>query len=127
TTAWFTVWPVNEVPPPRDRIGAPMRLAISTTAWTSPAWRGMTTPIGSIWYIEASVEYSRRENRSNRTSPSTWRRSSCSRSDMAGLYYVDASSPGVYPRPVGGSRPGGAIGPRLQRQASPGRADLRLA
>src|SRR5690242_14360190 len=36
--------------------------------------------------MDASVEYSRREYVSKRTSPSTWRRSSCSRSFMAGLW-----------------------------------------
>ena len=56
TTAWFTVWPVSEVPPPRGSSGAPSLLATSSAACTSSAWRGITTPIGSIWYIEASVE-----------------------------------------------------------------------
>ena len=56
TTARFTVWPVSEVPPPRGSRGAPCRLHTSITACTSSACRGMTTPIGSIWYIEASVE-----------------------------------------------------------------------
>ena len=61
TTARLTVWPVSEVPPPRGRTATFSRFASSSTACTSPAWRGITTPIGSIWYIEASVEYSSRE------------------------------------------------------------------
>ena len=56
TTARFTVWPVSEVPPPRGSRATFARLATSITACTSSAWRGMTTPMGSIWYIEASVE-----------------------------------------------------------------------
>ena len=56
TTAWLTVWPVSEVPPPRGRSGASSWLATSIAACTSSAWRGITTPIGSIWYMEASVE-----------------------------------------------------------------------
>ena len=56
TIARLTVWPVSEVPPPRGSTGVPERLARSRTAWTSPAWRGITTPTGSTWYIEASVE-----------------------------------------------------------------------
>ena len=56
TTARLTVWPVREVPPPRGSTATFPRLAISSTACTSPAWRGTTTPMGSIWYIEASVE-----------------------------------------------------------------------
>src|SRR5499425_2632069 len=46
---------------PRGSTATFSRSASSSTACTSPAWRGMTTPIGSIWYIDASVEYSRRE------------------------------------------------------------------
>ena len=56
TTAWLTVCPVSEVPPPRGRSGASSLFATSIAACTSSAWRGITTPIGSIWYIEASVE-----------------------------------------------------------------------
>ena len=37
-----------EVPPPRDRIETPKRLATSMTACTSALWRGTTTPTGSI-------------------------------------------------------------------------------
>jgi hypothetical protein len=49
------------VPPPRGRTGTLYRFASSSTAWTSSFERGSTTPIGSTWYMEASVEYRRRE------------------------------------------------------------------
>ena len=56
TSAWFTVWPVSDVPPPRGRTATPSLAATSSAAWTSSASRGMTTPTGSTWYMEASVE-----------------------------------------------------------------------
>ena len=56
TTAWLTVCPMRLVPPPRGRTGTLYRLASSSTARTSSFERGSTTPIGSTWYIEASVE-----------------------------------------------------------------------
>ena len=55
TSARFTVWPVSEVPPPRGRSATCRAFATSTAAWTSSLSRGMTTPIGSTWYIDASV------------------------------------------------------------------------
>ena len=49
TMAWPTVWPASEVPPPRASTGTRCLLATSMTAWTSPLWRGTTTPTGSTW------------------------------------------------------------------------------
>jgi len=56
TTAWLTVWPARLVPPPRGSTGTWYWLASSRTAWTSAVVRGRTTPMGSTWYMEASVE-----------------------------------------------------------------------
>ena len=56
TTASLTVWPMRLVPPPRGRTGTLYRFASSSTARTSSFERGSTTPIGSTWYMEASVE-----------------------------------------------------------------------
>jgi hypothetical protein len=56
TSARFTVCPVSEVPPPRERNGTPCFCDSASAARTSSASRGMTTPTGSIWYIDASVE-----------------------------------------------------------------------
>ena len=56
TRAWLTVWPVSDVPPPRGRIATLCLAAISIAARTSSPSRGMTTPTGSIWYMDASVE-----------------------------------------------------------------------
>ncbi len=47
TTATLQHSPASDVPPPRARIGAPYRRAISTVATTSSALRGTTTPIGT--------------------------------------------------------------------------------
>ena len=56
TRARLTVWPVSDVPPPRASTATCSRCATSSAACTSSASRGMTTPMGSTWYIEASVE-----------------------------------------------------------------------
>ena len=56
TIAWLTVWPMRLVPPPRGRTGTLYRLASSSTARTSSFERGRTTPMGSTWYMDASVE-----------------------------------------------------------------------
>ena len=56
TSARFTVWPVSDVPPPRGSSATFCSRATVTAARTSSASRGMTTPIGSTWYMEASVE-----------------------------------------------------------------------
>ena len=48
-TDWPTVWPARLVPPPLGSTDTPWRLAVSTTAITSSALRGSTTPTGSIW------------------------------------------------------------------------------
>ena len=44
-----TVWPARLVPPPLGSTDTPCRWAASTTAITSSAFRGSTTPTGSIW------------------------------------------------------------------------------
>ena len=49
TTASPTACPASEVPPPRGSTGAPASAAVRTASATSPAWRGITTPSGSIW------------------------------------------------------------------------------
>ena len=51
-----TVWPARLVPAPRGRTGTPNSPAVDTTAATSSASRGNTTPIGSIAYMLASRE-----------------------------------------------------------------------
>ena len=56
TSARFTVWPVSDVPPPRGSSATCRARATSTAARTSSASRGMTTPSGSTWYMDASVE-----------------------------------------------------------------------
>ena len=56
TIACPTVWPARLVPAPRGRTGTPNSPAVDTTAATSSASRGNTTPIGSIAYMLASRE-----------------------------------------------------------------------
>ena len=56
TIALPTVWPARLVPAPRGSTGTPYSPAVDTTAATSPASRGKTTPIGSIAYMLASRE-----------------------------------------------------------------------
>ena len=56
TIACPTVWPARLVPAPRGSTGTPKSAAVDTTAATSSASRGKTTPIGSIAYMLASRE-----------------------------------------------------------------------
>ena len=56
TIACPTVWPARLVPAPRGSTGTPNSPAVVTTAATSAASRGKTTPIGSIAYMLASRE-----------------------------------------------------------------------
>ncbi len=56
TIACPTVWPARLVPAPRGSTGTPNSPAVVTTAATSAASRGKTTPIGSIEYMLASRE-----------------------------------------------------------------------
>ena len=48
TSAWLTVWPVSDVPPPRERKATRFVRASSSAACTSAASRGVTMPTGSI-------------------------------------------------------------------------------
>ena len=56
TTARPTAWPARLVPAPRGSTGTPNSPAVDTTAATSSASLGKTTPIGSIAYMLASRE-----------------------------------------------------------------------
>jgi hypothetical protein len=56
TTPRPTVCPARLVPAPRGSTGTPNSPAVATTAATSAASRGNTTPIGSIAYMLASRE-----------------------------------------------------------------------
>jgi hypothetical protein len=56
TIACPTVWPARLVPAPRGSTGTPNVAAADTTAATSSASRGKTTPIGSMAYMLASRE-----------------------------------------------------------------------
>src|SRR6185437_1859055 len=76
-TASFTVWPASPVPHPRAPIGAPHRRQISTVVTTSEADRGITTPIGTCRWTEASLAYRARLPGEKRTSPRTAPASSC--------------------------------------------------
>jgi hypothetical protein len=69
TMAAPTVWPARLVPAPRGSTGTPNSAAVETTAATSSASRGKTTPIGSIAYMLASREYRCLLYASNLTSP----------------------------------------------------------
>ena len=59
TTPGPTVCPARLVPAPRGSTGTPNSPAVDTTAATSAASRGNTTPAGSIAYMLASRENSR--------------------------------------------------------------------
>jgi hypothetical protein len=54
STALLTDWPASPVPQPRPKSGAPCSRQTATVASTSSAVRGMTTPIGTCRYDEAS-------------------------------------------------------------------------
>ena len=56
TIACPTVCPARLVPAPRGSTGTPNSAAVVSTAATSAASRGKTTPIGSIVYMLASRE-----------------------------------------------------------------------
>ena len=49
TIAWLTAWPAKLVPAPRASTGTPWLAAMRSTACTSAASLGKTTPTGSIW------------------------------------------------------------------------------
>ncbi len=84
TTARPTVWPARLVPAPRGSTGTPNPAAADTTAATSPASLGNTTPSGSIAYMLASREKRCRVYESNRTPPLTTRRSAAASSPASG-------------------------------------------
>ena len=70
TIAWLTVWPDRLDPPPLGIIGILYSAAIWIIVFTSLVVLGIATQIGSIRYIEASVEYISLVISSKRTSPS---------------------------------------------------------
>ena len=65
TSDLLTVWPHWDVPPPLGKIEILFSKQKFTAFKTSSLSFGIKTPKGSIWYIEASVEYLPFENSSS--------------------------------------------------------------